>query len=112
MGLYLSTRSLPLLNGEIPCVSSDPDLPSKKFAKMSIPTTVDPANPAAQWASVTIHTAVGLGGLIAQAGFILDQLDIFHKARGEKFLGEWIMDRIPVITSMESACQNSSNEAW
>lgn len=58
------------------------------MAIMSGPTSTDSANLAAQWASVTI-TAIGLGGLIAQAESIRDQLDTFHKARGEKFLGEW-----------------------
>lgn len=66
----------------------------QEFAKMSTTTPVDSANLAAQWASVTI-TAVGLGGLIAQAESIRDQLDIFHKARGEKFLGEWIEYQSP-----------------
>lgn len=56
---------------------------------MSGPTSTDSANLAAQWASVTI-TAIGLGGLIAQAESIRDQLDTFHKARGEKYLGEWV----------------------
>lgn len=56
---------------------------------MSGPTPTDSANLAAQWASVTI-TAIGLGGLIAQAESIRDQLDTFHKARGEKYLGEWV----------------------
>ena len=54
---------------------------------MSAP--VDSANLAAQWTSVLI-TAVGLGGLIAQAESIRDQLDTFHKARGERVLGEWV----------------------
>lgn len=61
---------------------------------MSRPTSVDFANLAAQWASVTI-TAVGLGGLIAQAESIRDQLDIFHKTRGEIFLGEWVEYQLP-----------------
>ncbi|MCJ1348047.1 hypothetical protein MMC31_006278 [Peltigera leucophlebia] len=61
---------------------------------MSGPTPVDSANLAAQWTSVTI-TAVGLGGLIAQAESIRDQLDTFHKARGEKVLGEWVEYQSP-----------------
>lgn len=56
---------------------------------MSGATPTDSANLAAQWASVAI-TGIGLGGLIAQAESIRDQLDIFHKARGEKYLGEWV----------------------
>ena len=66
----------------------------QEFAKMSAPTPVDSANLAAQWASVTI-TAIGLGGLIAQAESIRDQLDTFHKARGEKVLGEWAANQSP-----------------
>lgn len=40
-------------------------------------------------------TAIGLGGLIAQAESIRNQLDTFHKARGEKFLGEWVENQSP-----------------
>ena len=65
----------------------------QEFAEMST-TAADSANLAAQWASVTI-TAVGLGGLIAQAESIRDQLDIFHKARGENYLGEWVEYQLP-----------------
>ena len=61
---------------------------------MSGPGPVDSANLAAQWASVMI-TAVGLGGLIAQAESIRDQLDIFHKARGERYLGGWVEYQLP-----------------
>lgn len=61
---------------------------------MSTTTLVNSANLAAQWASVII-TAIGLGGLIARAKSIRDQLDIFHKAHGEKFLGEWIEYQSP-----------------
>ncbi|MCJ1344032.1 hypothetical protein MMC31_002232 [Peltigera leucophlebia] len=61
---------------------------------MTEPGPVDFANLAAQWASVTI-TALGLGGLIAQAESIRNQLDIFHKARGERYLGEWVEFQSP-----------------
>lgn len=63
-------------------------------AEMTSPTPTDGANLAAQWVSVLI-TAIGLGGLFAQAESIRDQLDIFHKARGEKYLGEWVEYQLP-----------------
>lgn len=60
----------------------------------STPTSTDSANLTAQWTSVII-TAVGLGGLIAQAESIRDHLDIFHKVRGENYLGEWVEYQLP-----------------
>lgn len=58
---------------------------------MSTPIPVDSANLAAQWASIVI-IADRLGGLIAS---IRDQLGVFNKARGEKFLVEWIEYKLP-----------------
>ena len=62
--------------------------------EMTTPTPTEFANLSAQWASVMI-TSIGLGGLIAQAESIKNQLDIFHKARGEKYLGEWVEYQLP-----------------
>ena len=59
-----------------------------------MPEPVDVANLTAQWLSVLI-TTLGLGGLILQAETVKDQLDIFHKARGERYLGEWVEYQSP-----------------
>ena len=67
----------------------------QELAKISGPVPIDSANLAAQWTSVAAITAVGLGGLIAQAESIRDQLDTFHKDREEKVLGEWVEYQLP-----------------
>lgn len=91
MSLYLISATLKKRN--LSCLLWS-DSARQTFAEMSGPTPTDSTNLAAQWASVTI-TAIGLGGLIAQAESIRDQLDTFHKARGEKVLGEWVENQSP-----------------